>query len=172
MPYKDKENKKEYNKKYRQTHKDEVLAYQKQHYKEHQDEMMAQHEKYYKAHQDEISTYQKQWREAHRNEMSVYEKQWYEQNKDKCNQQAKTWKENHRERNLELIRRQNSKRKRSFGFIPLNKYFEGSEAHHICATFVIYIPKEIHQSIRHSVLRNRNMALINSIAWDLIESRV
>jgi len=174
MAYKDKENRKEYNKKWRETHKNEIVAYRKEHrdkmlayYKEHRDEMLAHMKQYYKAHQDEISTYQKQYRKAHRNEMSVYEKQWYEQNKDKCNQRAKAWKNNHIEQNREIDRKHNFKR-RSLGFIPLNEPFEGSEAHHICRSFVIYIPKELHQSVWHNVWMGENMEEINKLAWQFL----
>ena len=144
-------NKKEYNKKYYKAHRDKMLAHMKQ---------------YYKAHQDEELAYQKQWYETHRDEIAVYKKQWYEQNKDKCNQRAKAWRENHIEQYREIDRKHNSKRYRQFGFIPLNEWFEGSEAHHICATFVIYIPKELHRSIWHSLFNNVNMEKINTLAWE------
>jgi len=65
------------------------------------------------------------------------------------------------------------KRYRNLDFIPLNKPFEGSEAHHIDKDRVIYIPKEIHQSIRHNVWTGRNMVLINNLAYDyLLETKV
>ena len=59
-------------------------------------------------------------------------------------------------------------KRRQLGFIPLNKPFEGAEAHHIDENFVIYIPKEIHQNIRHSVWKQQNMDEINAIAWNYI----
>ena len=168
---------KEYCKKWRETHKNEIVAYRKEHrdkmlayYKEHRDEMLAHMKQYYKAHQDEISTYQKQYRKAHRNEMSVYEKQWYEQNKDKCNQQAKAWKNNHIEQYHENVRKHSFKR-RSLGFIPLNEWFEGSEGHHIDKERVIYIPKEYHRSVWHNVWTGENMDEINAVAFNYLESK-
>ena len=148
------EKKKEYKKQYYKEHRNEILAYKKLYYKEHRDEKLA----YYKEHRDE---------------MLVYYKQWYEQNKDKRRQQVKAWIKNHRKQYRELVRRHNSKRERGLGFIPLNEPFEGSEAHHIDENRVIYIPKEIHQSIRHNVWTGKNMALINALAFDyLLETKV
>lgn len=59
--------------------------------------------------------------------------------------------------------RQTSKR-RLLGFSPLNKPFKDSEAHHINRDDVIYIPKELHQSIPHSIKMDRNMKAINKLA--------
>jgi len=72
----------------------------------------------------------------------------------------------------EIVKRgrrvQRAKRKQ-FGFIPLNKSFEGSEGHHIDIERVIYIPKEIHRSVWHSVSSNINMDKINKLAFDYLE---
>ena len=125
------------------------------------------HAEWYKKHRDERLTCKKLYREAHRDETLIYKKQWYEQNKDKCRQWTKAWIKNHREQYHEIERRKNFKR-RSLGFIPLNECFEGSEAHHVDENRVIYIPKEIHQSIRHNVWTGQNMTLINSLAFDYL----
>jgi len=47
-------------------------------------------------------------------------------------------------------KKQKAKR-RQLGFIPLNKFFPNSEGHHINFEQVIYMPKELHQNIRHSL---------------------
>ena len=64
-----------------------------------------------------------------------------------------------------MIKKQNE-RKRKLGFIPLNRSFKGSEAHHIDKEHILYIPKEIHQSTRHDVHTGKNMSLINNNAID------
>ena len=61
-----------------------------------------------------------------------------------------------------------SAKRREFDFIPLNKPFEGADAHHIDKNYVIYIPKEVHQSIYHSVLKNINMDEINAVAFNYL----
>lgn len=63
----------------------------------------------------------------------------------------------------EKVKIQKSKR-RDLGFVPLNKPFDGSEAHHVDIVHVIYIPKEIHQRIRHNVHTGLNMDKINELA--------
>ena len=102
-----------------------------------------------------------------------YYKQYYEQNKDTRRQQARAWENNHRKQFHEIVRRRNSKRQRELGFVPLNEWFEGSEAHHVDRERVIYIPKEYHQSVSHNVWTGKNMALINNLAYDyLLETKI
>lgn len=54
--------------------------------------------------------------------------------------------------------------RRNLGFVELNDWFEGSEAHHIDKEFVLYIPKEIHRSIWHNVWTGQGMDEINNLA--------
>jgi len=52
--------------------------------------------------------------------------------------------------------------RRQLGFIPLNKQLEQDwVGHHIDSCHVLFIPAELHRSIPHSVIRNRNMININ-----------
>lgn len=64
-------------------------------------------------------------------------------------------------------RKRHAKRK-GLGFIPLNKYFEGSEGHHISENLIIYIPKLIHQSLYHSIWTWRNMEQMNRFAIEYL----
>ena len=57
-------------------------------------------------------------------------------------------------------------RRRNLGFEPFNFYFEGSEAHHIDNERVIYIPKTLHRSIRHSLSNKQSMKKINKVAFE------
>ncbi len=58
--------------------------------------------------------------------------------------------------------RARTKRRGVFGFIPLNvPMMNNWTGHHIDKDYVIYIHKELHKSIYHSVIENRNMDLIN-----------
>jgi hypothetical protein len=68
----------------------------------------------------------------------------------------------------EVHKRANFKREHNFGFVPLNEYFEGADAHHLDKVYVIYMDKEVHRSIKHSVLKNQNMNEINAIAFNYI----
>ena len=64
-------------------------------------------------------------------------------------------------------RRQEAKR-RILGFIPLNEYFEGADAHHVDCEHVVYIPRKLHQSVRHNVFTGKNMDKINAIAINYV----
>jgi len=180
-------NRKNYCKEYYREHRDKKLARRKQYHKEHRDEELVRGKQYYIKHRDEelaygklyyqknrdkkrayFKKYYEQNKDKNQDKYRAYSKQYYEQNKEKNKQSAKAWRENHRERWHELERRKNSKRQRKLGFVPLNEWFEGSEAHHICPTFVIYIPKELHRSIKHSVLKWQNMNRINKLAWEVV----
>ena len=66
-------------------------------------------------------------------------------------------------------KRQRNKR-RNLDFIPLNKFFEDAEAHHIDTIYVIYMDRVVHQSIKHSVLRNVNMDTINAVAFNYLNN--
>jgi len=174
---------KEYDKKYRETHRNEVSAYMRQYYKRNRDKELARSKLYQKEHRNEMLVYKKLYYEQnkdkilayqkeHRNERLTYQKQWREQNKDKKRQSTRAWEKNHKEQYREIGRRRNFKR-RSLGFVPLNEPFEGSEAHHIDKERVIYIPKEYHQSVSHCLETGKNMALINNLAWDyLLETKI
>lgn len=62
-------------------------------------------------------------------------------------------------------RRKNSRR-RTLGFIELNEPFPNFEGHHIDKEFIIYIPTEMHQSVRHNVHSGVGMEEINNLAID------
>lgn len=66
----------------------------------------------------------------------------------------------------EATRRRSEEKRRQLGYIPLNDWFIGCEGHHIDKEFIIYVPKEMHRSIYHSVTKNINMNLINDLAID------
>lgn len=59
-------------------------------------------------------------------------------------------------------------RRRSLGFIPLNSWFEGCEGHHVDPEQVIFLPKELHRSIRHRQTDGQGMAQINAIAYNYL----
>ena len=67
-----------------------------------------------------------------------------------------------------------AKRKRNFGYNLINNKFKGSDGHHLNYEDVIYIPKELHRSVSHSVTQNRNMDKINDLAieWYLKNQKV
>ena len=169
MPYKDKEKGRENKKQYYQEHREEILAKMKKHYQEHRVEK----KQYRQEHRDEISFYNKQYWKEYRDELLAKRKQYWKEHKEEWIATCKRYRQKHLDKVRGYAKKERNRRHRDLGFVPLNEYFKGSEAHHIDKDRVIYIPKEYHQSVRHCLETGRNMALINSIAWDyLIESRV
>ena len=150
MPYKDKEKEREHKKQFYQEHRKEILAREKQYWQKHKEERLAHIKAYRQEHKEEIIAQHKQYYQKHREEKLAYRK-------------------NHIEQCREIEKRHKSKRERNLGFIPLNKYFEGCEAHHINQKYVIYIPRELHQSIYHDLMRGTNMLIINALAVEYLQ---
>ena len=188
MAYKDKEKAKAYRKWYHQEHREEELAYGKEHskqyYQEHREQILAQAKQYWQKHREERLVYKKAYRQEHKEEIMARHKQYYQEHRNEISVYNKKWKREHKsydkkwrkdnpDRFREIDKKHHNKRDRNLGFIPLNQYFEGLEAHHIDKERIIYIPKEYHRSITHNLETGKNMPLINAIAWDyLIESKI
>ena len=62
--------------------------------------------------------------------------------------------------------RMHAKRQRNLGYNPINNRFDGSEGHHLNKSDVVHIPKGLHRSITHSILKDRNMKLINDASYE------
>ena len=81
------------------------------------------------------------------------------------------WRANNREKVRAYLSKANHKR-RLFGFVPLNEYFDGSEAHHLDKIYVIYVDKEVHRSIYHCLETGKGMNEINKYAMDSIKEKL
>lgn len=127
-----------------------------------------QHSKqYYLKNCEKIKQKVRQYHSKYREQIKEKDRQHYLEHSKQRKQIVKQW----RGKNPEKLKQQRIKcksKRRNFGFIPLNKYFEGSVFHHIDMNYGIYIPEKIHQSIYHSVLKNYGMDAINTLAWNYI----
>lgn len=129
-------------------------------------------EQYALTHRGEIKQYNKQYRSTHREKMKEQKKQYYLKYRGEVKQKTKQWKLDNPEKVRKIGEKHTSKH-RSLGFEPLNKPFEGADAHHIDKERVIYMPEEYHRAIRHCLKTGKGMALINALAWDyLIETKI
>ena len=157
MPYKNKEKEREYQEKYREVHKEQIREYNK---------------KYYQANKEKINEKEKRYNSKYylknRDKILKQQHERYLKYREEIAQRRKQRRQKYPEKAREMARKHRDKRDRNLGFNPLNEHFEGSEAHHINFNDVIYIPKEIHQNIRHNLLTGKNMALINSIAYQFL----
>ena len=52
----------------------------------------------------------------------------------------------------------------------LNKWKPNHHAHHIDEYHVVFIPKEMHESVRHSLVDGTNMDIINDLAMKYFNS--
>ena len=122
--------------------------------------------------------YHKQYNKIHKEDRKEWFKQYRLNNPEKEQERYRQWAEDHREQRNEnnrqyfktekgkAARRRIKSNRRDLGFNPLNEYFDGSEAHHINQNDVIYILKELHQSIRHCLKTGLNMKKINQLAME------
>lgn len=111
---------------------------------------------YYQTHKEYFKEYdQTEQRKTYmKNYKKIYMKPYLQTHKDYISQQRKKRDKKHKAKHRQL------------GFIPLNKWFTDSEAHHIDFEYVVFIPKELHTSIRHNIWTGKNMNDINAKVFD------
>mgnify|MGYP001607823399 len=166
---------------YRLLHREEEKVYSKAYYLLHREERAVKDKTYQSLHHEKIKARKKAYRLKHPEKEKAYMKTWYlkhrEQKKvsarvyclarpEKVRIYLKTYFQS--QKGKEAIKKTRAKR-RQLGFNPLNKWFAGSHGHHIDKEQVIYMPKELHRSIWHNVLQNRNMEEINNMAFKFLE---
>lgn len=66
----------------------------------------------------------------------------------------------------EIAQRKHEAKRRTLGFVPMNSWFVGCEGHHVNLSDVIYIPAELHKSVKHDIWAGRNMDKINTLAYE------
>jgi hypothetical protein len=127
----------------------------------------------------------KKWRDTHKNEFKKIKKNWQSKNLDRqaiasqkyrdSNPDYKIykmlWRKNNPDKVKPMDAKQNAQRRRELGYKLLNTFSVGCVGHHIDKENVIYIPETIHRSIRHSVIRNENMDVINAIALTYLDKQ-
>lgn len=174
---------KAYTKQYRLDNKEAMKEYDKQHfseyYKDNKEKILEQNKQYRLEHVEEISEYRKQYKLEHGEEIKGYLQNWNEENKEKMKEYRRENKEEFTLKHAEYLKTEAgkaamkkamNKRKRGLGFIPLNKPFPGSHAHHFNKEGVIYIPAELHRGVYHNVFTGKGMNEINRLAFDWLES--
>jgi hypothetical protein len=103
------------------------------------------------------------WAKQHHKERRAAASKCYAANPEKYIKETAKWTAENPEKVIIYMRRHQAKH-RTLGFNPLNSFFVGSEGHHINQSDVIYIPKAMHQSVRHNIWTGRNMEKINALA--------
>jgi post-segregation antitoxin (ccd killing protein) len=83
------------------------------------------------------------------------------------NKLNKQWRDNNPDKIAEI-----HSFRRELGFNPWNKPFKNSEAHHLNKEDVIYIPIELHKSVKHSLKTGLNMSKINELAIKFLHAHL
>jgi len=94
-----KEEKREYNKKYQEDNKDEICQYKKQYYLDNKERITNQRKEYRETHKIQIDKYQKDNKER----ITKQKKQYRKDNKEKISKQQKQYHESHK---IEIHKRQ------------------------------------------------------------------
>ena len=146
MTYKDR---KEYNKAWRQSHKEEINAYNRAWYQAHKEDEKSRFKAWYQEHKEEHKAKVKAWNQEHKEEHKVYHRSYKKDyNKSDTNSLGQT---------------KNSIRLKSSRYLfntLRHTKVEGYEIHH-CFGYdnfknFIYIPKELHLEI-HQFLRDNGI---------------
>jgi hypothetical protein len=132
----------------KEQRKEYMSNYQKIHPETHRKAMR----KYRQTHKKKIKEYNK-----------IYSKTYCQTHKEQNNIRNKKWKKTLKGK---ISNRKNAVKHRGLGFIPLNEPFEGSHGHHIDKELVIYIPKDLHDSVRHNIWTGKGMEEINELAFE------
>lgn len=162
-----KEKESERHKKYNQIHKKEIKEYREKNkekiqnrfktwYRNNKNEILEKNKKYAKEHPDKVKEAQRKFYLNHKEEM---------QEKNKIYKQSKKGKESRK--------RYDGKRRRNMGFNSLNEPIDGIECdgHHIDKEYVIYIPRDLHQSIQHNLESGKNMFEMNMNAFEFLKQQ-
>ena len=159
---------------YYDRHKEEMNQKTTKWQKEHPEKKQVVSSRYYKTHKDQIAKYSKN----HRNKMVSLGSFGEEGFSIKLQQQinadgkiygAGTFSGVHTpEQN-----RFNILKRKLRDVTILNEWFEGSEAHHMSKDVVIFIPKELHWSVRHNLETGEGTEEINgkALIWARRKSR-
>lgn len=114
-----------------------------------------------------------------------YSRKYYHSHKEHASEVNKQYIQKHKER-IDRLRREymcifrktpagrlrdklRRERRRKLGWEPINKWFEGSEGHHLRFTgerddkIGVYIPRDLHQSIKHNGNTGKNLIYANKV---------
>jgi hypothetical protein len=140
------------------------------HPKEHSEKLKAWREKnpeqvmlysraYEVAHRDKRT----QYRQLHRERRILHERQYRKDHPER----VKIILRNYKMRHPGLESQRQARRKTYLSPITgyFNEWFSGSHLHHMGNGYGIYLPKVLHNAIRHSLVNDKNMEAIN---WDAL----
>jgi len=132
---------------------------QAQYYVDHREERKACRLAYYATHREEEKARGRVWYALHREQGKATSMAWEKGHPA----QVGAWRTIHPEK-LRLYAAKHKAKRRTLGFVPMNTYFEGCEAHHLDHDHIVYMPKALHRSIFHRQRDGQGMEKINALA--------
>jgi len=162
---------------------EEKREYKKRWYIKHKELTKVRAKTWYILHKDAHGNSVKKWNMIHREVCNASYRKWRKNNLEKEKERTQKWCNEHKEHLRELTKKwktehpecnriTHARRNRELGFIPLNEFFLNSNAHHVDANFVIYIPMGMHKRVWHRQNDSKSMRIINQISWDFLEFSV
>lgn len=134
---------------YNKEHREEKKKWQNRYYKEHKGECLARMKRWRKKHKTECLTIAMKWKEKNPEKRLASNKKYYEIHRAEIISGTKKWQEENSEQYKKLHKKAVAKRKRTLNWIelypnPFNKC-EKIAWHHIDNTYVVALPKDLHQ---------------------------
>ncbi len=176
----------EYCKQYKESNREQVLEKKKQYRQQNKKKVYLQQKNWYSNH-PEFKEQKKQYYQENKECISKQRKKYRQDNKEKITKQKKHYSLNNRKniseqkrkyyktpRGKVTINKSISKRKHNLGYNVLNPQDVANPkyvGHHLDKENVLFIPEEIHKSVSHSVLKNKNMEIINSKCYNWYYNR-
>lgn len=154
---------KDYSEYKRQWHKNNP-EYNRQYYQENKEDMLKEVKQWYQDNKETKSTYRKKYYQEHKEQESEWTKHWRKENPEN----EKKWRRKYlKTPKGKLANKRQHSKWRELGYNLINiedAYNSEYEGHHLNVDDVLFVPKKLHESIRHSLTKNKNMDKINFIA--------
>lgn len=155
--------------KYLKTHKEERKKSSHRYYEKNKEKILEYNREYYELRKEEHNKYMREYTKTHKVQLRERRQKYYQNHKEEIKRKTSNYAKT--KKGKEVSSKCIHRRKRDLGFVPLNERFENSEAHHINENEIIYIPKELHQSIRHNLKTGKNMFEINMNAFEFLKQQ-
>lgn len=115
--------KKESNKEYRESHKEEMIIYKKIYNEKNKEKIKLKKRIWYESHKEEIKKKNKEYRESHKEEARIFQKAYRENNKEKIREYKKEYSKEHKEKIKKYMRNWYINNKENQN-IKTKKYYE------------------------------------------------
>ena len=165
-----KEKKREYDRKYYQTHKEHKREYNSKYRQANREKLNKEEREYHQANKEKLNEYSRRRYRANQEREKKRSRKYYQANREMIAQKSKQKRQKYPEKVREKGRKHQDKRRRNLGYIPFNKWFKGCEFHHLDRDSGIYIPKWLHRAYYHNQFTGQGMDKINdtAIRWWMI----